>query len=191
MENDANLKNDFYNESMKEEDNKKWTAEMNWILIDQIYKRGAFLNRDYYQEFITSLSKLEQQTNHLKSIDEKFDDISNYLWDISNPKYPNFYQKYFQKYPKVDGKNLRQYYKQYRKPILIDLFGLPRMVTLPIGGKGCDVTDKKLERALAYSKAMVVVLEGDARTKITYKSTTNQKHDWYVCMSMNSSTKII
>ena len=98
MENDANLKNDFYNERMKVEDNKKWTAEMNWILIDKIYKRGAFLNRDYYQEFITSLSKLEQQTNHLKSIDSITFQIIFGISQILNT--PTFIKSIFKNIPK-------------------------------------------------------------------------------------------
>jgi hypothetical protein len=143
---------------------------MSYHLIQQVFIRNAFLNRDYFEEFVSKYNQIYKK--QLKTIDTKFEDISNSLWSISNPL-----SHYFQKYRKLNGIELRQYYKQLRDELIVTELGLPRMVTLPVR-EGC-ISDKKLDRLLSYGKAMNVY-EGDEDTIVKHKGYEYNRAEAYM-----------
>jgi hypothetical protein len=108
----------------------------------------------------------------LKLIDTKFDDISKSLWNISNPLY-----HYFQKYRKLNGSELRRYYKQLRDDLIVTELGLPRMLTLPV--REGYISDKKLDRLLSYGNAMNV-FEGDEDTIVNHKGYEYNRAEAYM-----------
>jgi len=118
---------------------------MIYNLIEQVFLRQAFLNEDYYDEFALKSKQIYRE--QIQTIDSKFDDISNFLWNTSN---------LYQNYPKASGKLLRKSYEKYKKSFIVHTLGLPRMVSLPLGPRGIDVSDKQLRKAIAYSNAMDV-----------------------------------
>ena len=148
----------------------EWAPAMNYHLIQQVFMRNAFLNRDYFEEFELKYNQIYKK--QLKTIDTKFDDISNSLWNISNPL-----SHYFQKYRKLNGIELRQYYKILRDDLIVEELGLPRMVTLPVR-EGC-ISDKKLDRLLSYGNAMNV-FEGDEDTIVNHKGYEYNRAEAYM-----------
>jgi hypothetical protein len=74
-------------------------------IVKQVFEREAYLNHDYYREFNLRFNPCRRITP-MKTIEEKFDDISSYLWSTCNP---NYY--YFQKSRKLNGVKMRNLLK--------------------------------------------------------------------------------
>jgi hypothetical protein len=138
---------------------------LNWDIITQVFERSAFLNDDYHAEQHLKFYPNAKMTL-LKSIDDKFEDISNYLWDTSNPQFHKI-----EKYRKLNGRELREYYKDLSKFLMVNELGLPPMVSLPLR-RGQDVSQKKLNRAISYRDAMNVF--GDDNI-VSYKGIDHNK----------------
>jgi hypothetical protein len=144
---------------------REWTSDMNYILIWQVFERNAYFESVDFDHLLDDIL----DTMHIKCA---FDLISKYLWDDS---VPNNCQPYFKDYPKLDGKELREYYNTLKNDIVEnDLYLLPPMVTLPFGRRGQDITEEELEEACAYRDAMDV-FEGDEHSVIRYKRKKHNK----------------
>jgi len=159
--------NDDMKPNLLEEGNirTKKSQEINLFIINQVFEKEAFLNNDYYRQFNLRFRGIKLE---LRSIDEKFDDIGNYLWSSCNPNFD-----IFSKSQKLRGYEMKNQFKSIRDTIVVRDFGLPKMVCLPLGSKGQDVSEKQLMRAIAYSEAMNV-FEGDDDTIVIYKG---KQHD--------------
>jgi hypothetical protein len=113
----------------------KKSQEINLFIINQVFEKEAFLNNDYYRQFNLRFRGIKLE---LRSIDEKFDDIGNYLWSSCNPNFD-----IFSKSQKLSGYEMKNQLKSIRDTIVVRDFGLPKMVCLPLGSKGQDVSEKR------------------------------------------------
>jgi len=139
-------------------------------IIKQVFEREAYLNDEYYREFNLRFDPC-RWSKPLKTIEEKFDDISSYLWSTCNP---NFHT--FEKSRKLNGFKMRNLFQNFRDTMVINDFGFPEMVSLPLGPKGTDISEKKLNKAIAYRDAMQV-FDGDDDTVISYKNVEHKKYE--------------
>jgi len=172
MEEENQIDNDVSKTYMKEKD-YMWNEKFEKITLDtieQVFHTTAFLNEDYYNELKRRLYN-DFDELIVQPIDEKFDDISNYYWSNENPNFD-----VFQKSRKLCGKELRKHYNKMRDNFVVDHFGLPKMVSLPIG-KGKDVSERNLQKAIKYSDAMNVFVIDDQDTIITYNGEDHDKGD--------------
>jgi hypothetical protein len=138
-------------------------------IVKQVFEREAYLNHEYYREFISRFNPCTRITP-MKTIEEKFDDISSYLWSTCNPNY-----QYFQKSRKLNGFKMRKLFENFRDSAIND-FGLPEMVSLPLGPKGTDISERKLNKAIEYRDAMRV-FEGDDDTVVSYRNVDHNKSE--------------
>jgi len=147
-----------------------WSFKMNWIIIKLVYDRNAYMSYADYEILENSGFEVYEFIN---PITQKFRDIASFLWDHSQP---NYLQEYFKDHKPLSGKELRDHFIALREDMAVISFGLPPMVTLPLGAGGQNVSVTQLHRAVKYCAAMKVD-EGDEETIVVYKSIEHEKAD--------------